>query len=266
MFSTGRSLPHFKKKSSTPAPATKHLSLSVMAPWVSLPGDDVPLPLLLLDAWVAQCQISLKGAWFFPQAQDLMVCEIIVPLDRRWQDQLLGVFRCRFPEGNLGDKAGWTVSVCEHGSQSALELAGYIDLFRVYTKFTIQEGRIKYVDTTVISVHTRPRPRPDFRTSTLFTSGVITYRCRSDTHPRSWQHTSSLHLRPYLRPLRYSPSDLTTLLSATPSPLPFPSLLPLLLLRHPSAKLRPSTVVPYFALGHRSYLTPSLRHSPYLGL
>ncbi|KAF8312307.1 uncharacterized protein EI90DRAFT_3137577 [Cantharellus anzutake] len=146
MFSTGRSLPHFKKKSSTPAPATKHLSLSVMAPWVSLPGDDVPLPLLLLDAWVAQCQISLKGAWFFPQAQDLMVCEIIVPLDRRWQDQLLGVFRCRFPEGNLGDKAGWTVSVCEHGSQSALELAGYIDLFRVYTKFTIQEGRIKYVD------------------------------------------------------------------------------------------------------------------------
>ncbi|KAF8315512.1 uncharacterized protein EI90DRAFT_3021903 [Cantharellus anzutake] len=147
MFLTGRSLPHFKKKSSTPAPATKHLSLSVMAPWVSLPGDDVPLPLLLLDAWVAQCQISLKGAWFFPQAQDLMVCEIIVPLDRWWQDQLLVVFRCRFPEGNLGDKAGWTVSVCEHGSQSALELAGYIDLFRVYTKFTIQEGCIKYVDT-----------------------------------------------------------------------------------------------------------------------
>ncbi|KAF8328724.1 uncharacterized protein EI90DRAFT_3017573 [Cantharellus anzutake] len=128
------SLPHFKKKSSTLAPATKHLSLSVMAPWVSLPGDDVPLPLLLLDAWVAQCQISLKGAWFFPQAQDLM-------------DQLLGVFQCRFLEGNLGDKAGWTVSVCEHGSQSALELAGYIDLFRVYTKFTIQEGHIKYVDT-----------------------------------------------------------------------------------------------------------------------
>ncbi|KAF8334612.1 uncharacterized protein EI90DRAFT_3121033 [Cantharellus anzutake] len=108
----------------------------------------------------------------------------------------------------------------------------------------------------VISVHTRP----DFRTSTLFTSGVITYRCRSDTHLRSWQthlpltsptlspsapifipdRTSphsppsyysappSQHLHPpatllrFPRPLRYSPSDLTTLLSATPSPLTCP--------------------------------------------
>ncbi|KAF8322991.1 uncharacterized protein EI90DRAFT_3130520 [Cantharellus anzutake] len=86
----------------------------------------------------------------------------------------------------------------------------------------------------VISVHTRPRP--DFRTSTLFTSGVITYRCRSDTHLRSWQHTSSYysappsqHLHPpvillrFPRPLRYSPSDLTTLLSATLSSLHYSS-------------------------------------------
>ncbi|KAF8330735.1 uncharacterized protein EI90DRAFT_3123958 [Cantharellus anzutake] len=90
--------------------------------------------------------------------------------------------------------------------------------------------------------------------------------------PSYYSAPPSQHLHPpvillrFPRPLRYSPSDLTTLLSATPSSLPFPSLLPLLLLCHPSAKLRPSTAVPYFALGHRSYLTPSPRHSPYLGL
>ncbi|KAF8344020.1 uncharacterized protein EI90DRAFT_3114659 [Cantharellus anzutake] len=90
--------------------------------------------------------------------------------------------------------------------------------------------------------------------------------------PSYYSAPPSQHLHPpvillcFPHPLRYSPSDLTTLLSATPSPLPFPSLLPLLLLRHPSAKLRPSTAVPYFALGHRSYLAPSLHHSPYLGL
>jgi hypothetical protein len=53
-----------------------------------------------------------------------MVCEIIPPLDHQWQDKLLGMFWCQFPEGNLGDKSGWSVSVCEHGSERALELAG----------------------------------------------------------------------------------------------------------------------------------------------
>jgi hypothetical protein len=68
MFLTGKPLPHFKKKSSIPVPsASKHLSIRAMAPWVSLPGDDVPLPLLLLDAWVSQNHINPKGVWFFPE-------------------------------------------------------------------------------------------------------------------------------------------------------------------------------------------------------
>ncbi|KAF8338836.1 uncharacterized protein EI90DRAFT_3117911 [Cantharellus anzutake] len=76
----------------------------------------------------------------------------------------------------------------------------------------------------------------------------------------SYSAPPSQHLHPpitllhFPHPLRYSPSDLTTLLSTTPSSLPFSSLLPLVLLRWSPAKLRPSTTVPYFVLGHCSYL------------
>ncbi|KAF8310226.1 uncharacterized protein EI90DRAFT_3139841 [Cantharellus anzutake] len=101
------------------------------------------------------------------------------------------------------------------------------------------------------------------------------FSVRSDTHlgpniallatlpttPLPPHHTSTLPSSPTL-----SPSVPISTFGPDYSSLPVPSLLPPSLLRHPSAKLRPSTAVPYFTLGHRSYLTPSLRHSPYLGL
>ncbi|KAF8330591.1 uncharacterized protein EI90DRAFT_3124271 [Cantharellus anzutake] len=97
------------------------------------------------------------------------------------------------------------------------------------------------------------------------------FSVRSDTHlgpnisllatlpttPLPPHHTSTLPSSPTLSP-SVPISTFGPDYSSLPSPLSF--------LHHPSAKLRPSTAVPYFTPGHRSYLTPSLRHSPYLGL
>ncbi|KAF8325571.1 uncharacterized protein EI90DRAFT_3128666 [Cantharellus anzutake] len=134
---------------------------------------------------------------------------------------------------------------------------------------------------SVISMHTQSRP--DFRTSSFPTSGVLPYRCLFRyspsvlaTHllvppmppplllpspplslstpiltsdrtlplsPPSYYSSSyssappSQHLHPsvillrFSHPLQYSPSDLTTLLSATPSLFPLSSLFPLVLFR-----------------------------------
>ncbi|KAF8325569.1 uncharacterized protein EI90DRAFT_3128641 [Cantharellus anzutake] len=88
----------------------------------------------------------------------------------------------------------------------------------------------------------------------------------------SYSAPPSQHLHPpvillrFPRPLRYSPSDLTTLLSATPSPY----LSPLSSLWYSSATLPPSYDLP--PLSRTSYsdtactFAPSLCHSPYLGL
>jgi hypothetical protein len=53
-----------------------------------------------------------------------MVCELILPSDRLWQDELLGTCRCQFPEGDLGHKWDWSVSICKAESVRTLDAAG----------------------------------------------------------------------------------------------------------------------------------------------
>ncbi|KAF8333216.1 uncharacterized protein EI90DRAFT_3122281 [Cantharellus anzutake] len=116
-------------------------------------------------------------------------------------------------------------------------------------------------------MHTQPRP--DFRTSTLFTSGVITYRCLSDTHLRSRQHTPPLTSPtpspsvPILISDRTSPYSPPFLQLRSPLTTPPPS-------RHPLRYLRPFryppsdlTTLPYLPLSHSSAtLPPSYDHPP----
>ncbi|KAF8324669.1 uncharacterized protein EI90DRAFT_3129603 [Cantharellus anzutake] len=148
MFLTKRTLPRFQKKPAiVTSTVSKLLSIKGMPPWFTLPGVDVPSPLLLLDAWVSQNHVTLNGAWFKPEVRDLMVCELILPLDHLWQNELLGTCRCQFPEDNLGHKSDWSVSICKVESVKNLEAAGYQDVFWAFPQFTIQEGRIKYADT-----------------------------------------------------------------------------------------------------------------------
>ena len=75
MFLTKRTLLCFQKKPAKPAVVTltvsKLLSIKGMPPWFTLPGVDVPSPLLLLDAWVSQNHVTLNGAWFKPE-----VCQL----------------------------------------------------------------------------------------------------------------------------------------------------------------------------------------------
>jgi hypothetical protein len=95
---------------------------------------------------------------------DLVVCELILPSDRFWQDKLLGTCRCQCPEGDLGHKWDWSVTICEAENARTLELAGrhhggvhgkiflflvalqlgYYNVFQIFQQFTIQEGCIKY--------------------------------------------------------------------------------------------------------------------------
>ncbi|KAF8309868.1 uncharacterized protein EI90DRAFT_3161566 [Cantharellus anzutake] len=91
---------------------------------------------------------------------------------------------------------------------------------------------------------------------------------RSDTHlgPNTTPLTTLLLLLllllrssfttppPFRHPPTLLPSAPILTLRPDNSPLHHSSLLPLVLFRRPPAKLRPSTAVPYFVLGHRSYL------------